>query len=438
MSDAEGRNELEVELYNLSIGSLQGRGNDPVLAWSEELEATGWELFSPVLSNSLPLGKVTDPNAGSNFFGGLLPEGRWLGKLANEIGTGDRDIVGLFSKVGGDLAGALRVGVSDHEASDPEELTSDDVRTMLEGAGGFMIGGGGSALAGYQRKIALSRIDGRWYAGRGSTPSTHILKPVLQGDEPQAYGEDYTLALARHMGLSSFETRVEDVGGITTLVIERYDRVRVGSTIKRLHQEDAAQALSLPWYDDSKFEEQNSRSNLKAVAGLLDEGRTIFSKGESDVDRLLRYTTFNVAVGNTDAHAKNFSIIRPKGSRAYLAPLYDAAPIALRYEGRRTLAMKVAGHSYQPTMTTDHLIEEAGNWGISDSNARRIVLDTLEKLIDGTRTVAAHPSIAALTPGYIRGQAQNLAEGKPAEIAGATPPALRKFIGTPSPRASDV
>ena len=43
-----------------------------------------------------------------------------------------------------------------------------------------------------------------------------------------------------------------------------------------------------------------------------------------DVTSLLRRTTFNMALGNADAHAKNFSILQESDVPAgILAPLYD-------------------------------------------------------------------------------------------------------------------
>ncbi len=67
------------------------------------------------------------------------------------------------------------------------------------------------------------------------------------------------------------------MGDRAVLVVERYDRVRTASgTIERLHQEDAAQALGLPWGGNDKFEQANGGANLRAIAGLLDAGRTVF------------------------------------------------------------------------------------------------------------------------------------------------------------------
>lgn len=212
-----------------------------------------------------------------------------------------------------------------------------------------------------------------------------------------------------------------------------YDRHEDGAgAVQRIHQEDLAQALSLPWRGDDKFEHNNPGSTLAAIAAQLDEGRTIFARGESDKLRLLRYVAFNVAIGNTDAHAKNFSILRGDGQPGRLAPLYDVAPVAFFYDGRKQLAQKVNGKVNQPLVTVEDLIAEARTWGIDERQAADAITDTLERLLEATRTTAAHDAIRKTIPGYIRGQAQNLLDGKKAQLSGL-PPELRGPIGTPAP-----
>ena len=48
--------------------------------------------------------------------------------------------------------------------------------------------------------------------------------------------------------------------------------------------------------------------------------------------------TFNVAIGNTDVHAKNFSLLQSALSKTTFAPLYDIAPQALGYDSQQALA----------------------------------------------------------------------------------------------------
>lgn len=410
---------LPVTLYGTTIGTLGREGDGKaLLRWSAEAEHR-WGLNASTLSHNLRVGKL-DATATESFFGALLPEGQWLANLAREVKVTSSDLVGLLTHVGADLAGALSVGDA-KVIAEPRVVDSSELNLMLERASGFLVGGGGSALPGFQRKLTLSRLDGRWMAGNGALASTHILKPVSIDQRAAVEGEHYTLSIARALGLAEFETWVEEIADRAVLVVQRYDRVIHGDRIERIHQEDLAQALGLPWGGNDKFEFGNATANLRAIAEVLDVGRTVFDSGPKDVERLLRYVVLNIAAGNTDAHAKNFSILRTGDGKARLAPYYDAAPLALAYGANTALAMTIAGESQLPEVTVDHLVDESTGWGIDRSVARAVVETELAAIVEATHSVRAHSAIEAHVPGYIRGQAQNLLAGKPARIPSAVP-----------------
>lgn len=408
---------LPVRLHGQLIGTLtDGPDGRPLMTWAQPFP---WRLNSAVLSRHLRVG-VTDSAATQSFFGGLLPEGEHLNRLARELKVGSDDLVGIFAAVGADLVGALRIGEG-RERLEPQTLTPGDVRELLRQAPGFLVGGGGSAVPGFQRKLTLTRVDGQWMRGNGHIASTHILKPVPEGLRAAVDAESYSLSLTRELGLSPFEAWVEQFDDLTVLVVERYDRSRTESgTITRIHQEDFAQALGLPAHGNDKFEWHEPRANLAAVAAELDDAATIFRPGV-DREQLLRYVTATIAIGNTDAHAKNYSLLHDERGGTRLAPLYDIAPLALRYDAGEQLAMKVNGQGRQPDVTVDDLAAEAVSWGIDESRAREIVDATLHGLIEGTRSVPADASIEAHVPGYIRRQAQNLLDGVPARIRSHVP-----------------
>lgn len=423
--------ELPVTLYGTHVGELFSSRGRAGFRWSGDAEAQ-WGLNSEVLSQSLRVGFANSEQTES-FFGALLPEGVHLDRLAKAAKVSSDDLVGLLDHVGADLAGALRVGDS-RQATEPVALTESEVSLLLDNASGFLVGGGGSALPGFQRKLTLTRQDGGWWRGNGTIPSTHILKPVSTEDRPAVESENFTLGIGRSMGLVGFETWTEQIGDRVVLVVERYDRRRSGGQVERLHQEDSGQALGLPWGGNEKFEINDSRASLRAVAGLLDRGRTVFNPGRPDTERLLKYTVLNVAGGNTDAHAKNFSLLHYEEGSTRLAPYYDAAPLALAYGATQALAMRINGKWQLPDITRDDLAQEAVGWGLEYDNAITVIDEALEQIIEATRTLEAHESIAAHIPGYIRGQSQNLAAGKPARIASVIPLMAQKHLGTPQPR----
>lgn len=423
------KRDLPVRLYGTQIGELTSTDSGALLRWSHEAEER-WGLNSLVLSRQLRVGFATAEQTES-FFGALLPEGNHLERLAASAQTTSSDLLGLLRHVGADLAGALRVG-DPRSPTEPEILTLEAVSAMLADASGYLVGGGGSALPGFQRKLTLTREGGRWVRGNGTLPSTHILKPVEADYRSSVESENYVLEIARRLGLASFESWVEQIGPLHVLVIERYDRRRPTSgEIERLHQEDAGQALGLPWGGDDKFEVNNPASTLAAVAGLLDASRSVLDPGRfADRLTLLKYTVLNVAAGNTDAHAKNFSLLHDDAGRTRLAPFYDASPLALKPLASTALAMKINGVSQLPDITAAHLVAEGEAWGIPTDRAAETVAGTLAEIIEATRTVPAHSSIEKHVPGYIRGQAENLAEGKRARIESPVPLMALPRLGT--------
>ncbi|WP_253905278.1 HipA domain-containing protein [Arthrobacter sp. H14] len=244
---------------------------------------------------------------------------------------------------------------------------------------------------------------------------------MAPGSEQTLHTEAYTLTLSRKLDLSEFDTRIELFSGRPVLVIERYDRtILPDGTVRRIHQEDAAQALGLPWNTDAKFEAVDGRAKLRNVARLLPTRQTVFDSGRDDRERLLAYTTFNVAVGNTDAHAKNFSTLHHADGQVALAPLYDISAHALMPDGNQNMSMRVNGNAYQPEITRDDLIVEAGTWGLPTERSKKVINETLERLryaVEDTEPGAAGERVGL----YIAAQAQNVLDGKRAAVSSTGP-----------------
>lgn len=409
--------ELEAHLYGAHIGTLR-RASDGVqfTASAEAIEAFG--LNSKILSAGLPLNPAAQD--ATAFVGGLLPEGPALANLRRQIPAADRDVFGLISRVGRDVAGAVTFG--DATGAEPRYIpvTDTEIAHLLDAAATLPLGrlAGGSSLTGFQRKITLARRDGRWHDRDGGAPSTHILKPVTPDHEPAVQAEGYTLALGRHMGLLSNDSYVTKFDGRPTLVIERYDRtVGADGTVSRIHQEDSAQALGLTWSEEAaKFQQEDGVASHRLIASLLPGPKSVFDTATPQLDQLLRYITFNIAVGNTDAHAKNFSLLHQPDGTITLAPLYDVAPQALGYDGHQTLALWVDDVRAYADVTTADIVAEATSWGLETEHARQVVIDTLYRLEAAVQQTDAHHTIAATVPGYILGQTYNLLSGNPGRL----------------------
>jgi serine/threonine-protein kinase HipA len=169
------------------------------------------------------------------------------------------------------------------------------------------------SLAGAQDKLPLALIDGRLAIPTGGTASTHILKP----DNPRLPGsvqnEALCMVLARRCGLLVAPVTTDLAISRSYLLVERYDRADADGHPVRLHQEDFCQALGRP----PRAKYQHNQTGMAEMFSLVRLHMTA-----RDITRLLDAVIFNVAIGNVDSHAKNYSILlHPR--RAELAPLYD-------------------------------------------------------------------------------------------------------------------
>ena len=365
------------------------------LNWrSEGIER--WGLGSPVLSVGLPIGTQTGPRdmRGLDFFENMLPEGPVLARMAAMAGVRPVDTYGILQAFGRDCAGAIMVlpdgdrpGGDDSSGYSP--MTQGDLRRVINALDIAPLGaaperGFRPSLAGFQRKALLgSGADGTWQLPYGDAPSTWILKP--DGSHPMAANEATCLRLAAACGLPVPETELLDVTGLPVLAVRRYDRrpSPAGHIPIRVHQEDGCQATATP--PGLKYEEQGG----PALRDLADVLRNFGDP--SDVTNLLRRTTFNMAVGNADAHAKNFSVLHDPDSPAIkLAPLYDVlSTIALELtdttgqpmRADTHLGQRVGGEADIRNVTTANLVDEAVTWGIRRRAASAVVTETLDRVL---------------------------------------------------------
>lgn len=406
---------LPVRLSGQLIGELHPDGG---FHWDGDWPRLA-PLNSPALSLSLPFGEK-DLDAGP-FFGGLLPEGNGLERLARETRVASNDLFGLLAEVGADAGGAVTVG-EPRPALDPLLIEETEYDAILERAAGYIrgssVGGGGSSATGVQPKIALTWDPSaeRWLIGRGSTPSTHLLKPVPNEHSARVRAEAYLNGIARELGLSAHDARVETAGIRTVLVVERYDRIREEDGIRRIHQEDAAQALGLPWGGNDKYESVDARANLRNIARLLPH--PAFTTGRTDRERLLALTVLTIASGNTDAHAKNFSVMLPalsgatdpKTSRIRLADAYDLVPQSLFDVESTPLAMRVNSRSLAGEITAEDLTAEGVSWGISPARATETVDSALRGILTAVGAQSSIP-VSPRVPEFLNEQTENLLRG---------------------------
>ena len=274
------------------------------------------------------------------FFANLLPEGAALEEILSAIHMRDASPFEIIGQLGEELPGVLSVRAEGNVPSGQQQyspltkealsqrikdrdqrkplLTSNDQSSM--------------SLPGAQDKLGL-RYDARrdrLYDSVGSTPTTHIVKPDtrLVKFQPSAINEYLCMRLAAAIKLPVPPVHLIQVPE-TVYIVQRYDRIVSGDIVKCLHQVDGCQLLGLG--QDWKYERQGLVSLKRIVEAL--RGLQLPAK---DLLSFQRWVMFNYLIGNSDAHAKNISVLIDETGYA-LAPFYDLLCVQVYGDDRLAL-----------------------------------------------------------------------------------------------------
>jgi len=326
-------NELDVYLDGVLAGVLTetstGRAEfayDPVYRASDDPTPS---------SRSIPLRATrVKPAHVQNFLAGLLPDNeRTLARWAREYGTTAANPFRLLRHVGADTAGAVQILPPGTDATDAgprrrrvEWLSQGQLRDTIANLrsrndADWAPEGrkhGRWSLAGAQNKVALFRDGDRWGIPLDSTPTNCIVRTLIDGFGSHDLNEYASLKVASRIGLAAARVELLHIGNERAIVVERYDRYPDEYGVwHRLHQEDLCQALGVHPHQKYQLDGGPSPARIRQVLQDCDPEST---------GRFFDYIVYNVTIGATDAHAKNYSIIRD-GSDNRLAPLYDVASV---------------------------------------------------------------------------------------------------------------
>ena len=382
MARRPARAPLNVFLNARPVGRLQRLGSGAV-DFRYDPGWLDWEHALPI-SNSLPLREdryLGDPAIA--VFDNLLPDPEPMRRrIAERIGAEGHDAYSLLARLGGDCVGALQIlpegqdpgsaGTVDGKAVDDgriaEKLRNLAVAPLgLDDDAEFRI-----SIAGAQEKTALLYWNDEWHIPRGTTATTHIVKPRI-GMLPNGAdlsrsveNEHLCLRLTAALGLPSAATEIADFDGERVLVVERFDRFWTeDGRLLRLPQEDCCQALSVP---------PSLKYDADGGPGMTDILDLLRGSDEPGADRRMFVKAQIVfwLLGATDGHAKNFSIFLKSGGRFRMTPLYDvmsAQPAVdagqLRENGfRMALAVGDNRHYAIGTILPRHFAQTAAREGV--------------------------------------------------------------------------
>jgi serine/threonine-protein kinase HipA len=350
------------------------------------------------------------------WFEGLLPEGEIRTRVAGRFGVQPEDWFALLAEIGWECAGAVAVHPEDVAVPDAgyRPLTDAEVGERLDALPGRPYDATDAlrmSLGGAQDKLVLALHDGGWALPLGGAPSTHILKPEPVSWPGLVAAEAWALALARSVTAAAEAWPEGAIGSRPVLIVTRYDRrTRPGDEIERIHQEDLCQALGLPPGD--KYHEPPFRPHKPSLTRLADIVLARGVRPTLELERLLRQLVVTLALGNADAHAKNWSLLHDGSGFVTLAPMYDIVPTGAFVPGQRFAGMPVAGRFRIAEIGVEQILAESREWGLPERQARRILAETLEGLRDGLEAVPSTGVSAPVRDVVVAGVHRLLADAK--------------------------
>lgn len=382
---------LDVYFHSDLVGRLK-RQEQARLAFAYD---PSWVKQGSVpLSFSLPLRSEPFDDAECRpFFAGLLPEGEFLKSIARAFQVSADNPFSVLAEIGGECAGAVSLALPGQdppfaEPTSPTWLEEEEMGRLLAELPSrpLLIGLDGEdegvrlSLAGARDKLPVLAQDSKLGITRGHPPSTHIVKTPIPDIDGMVANEAYCMALAAEVGLTVAEAKPIRVGAQEALLVTRYDRIATEDGVRRVHQEDFCQALGcLP---AQKYQAEGG-PGMQACGALLRDRSTVPAV---DVLAFLDALIFSLAIGNADAHAKNYSMLMDGDGSPRMAPLYDL--LSTRVYGRRfgrKMAMKYGGEYRFDRIRRRHMERLAEELGISSSTVLAHVNDLCHDLQGASR-----------------------------------------------------
>ena len=188
----------------------------------------------------------------------------------------------------------------------------------------------GSSIGGARPKALVEDSDKKYVAKFSlSTDLYNIVR-----------AEYVAMRLAREVGLDVAPVQITSIAGKDVLLIERFDRVKVGPGWQR---KNMLSALTL-----SGLDEMMARyASYEVLAEII---RHTFANPRATLKELFSRLVFNILCGNTDDHARNHAALWD-GKTMSLTPAYDICPQG-RSGNEASQAMLIVGDKRSSQLET--------------------------------------------------------------------------------------
>lgn len=227
----------------------------------------------------------------------------------------------------------------------------------------------GTSLGGARPKAQIEDAEKKYIAKfSSSTDVTNVVK-----------AEFVAMRMAAEVGITTAPVRLVRALGKDVLLVERFDREKVGSGWRRRAMVSALTILGLP-------EQLASYASYEALAEHI---RLNFADPAYNLEELFRRLVFNVLCGNIDDHARNHAACWD-GERWTLTPAYDVCPQP-RAGNIASHGMLIVGNENMSRLEV--CLRAAPNFLLTPGKAKRIVAHQVKVIQDRWGAVCAEAGL---------------------------------------------
>ncbi|VEU79997.1 type II toxin-antitoxin system HipA family toxin [Haploplasma axanthum] len=370
---------LEVYLNLKHVGTLtETNGKSLSFTYSDDV--------STPISLSMPIeNKTYNKNIVTPFFENLLPEGDIIKTIASVYLVSEKNPFSLLNIIGEDCAGAIHLSNKNIESKEfpyPKELSTDDFHSLLhkyDNGVPYYQKGMRLSLAGAQNKTTLILRDDIYYIPNFKFPSTHIIKFINPIAPNILLNEFFCTELAKSLGINVSSMEIKKSTNYLYLLIERFDRIKNNADIKRIHQEDFCQILSVK--PTNKYQEEGGPSFIKIVDALKS-----YSSSPLDLILLAKISVYNYLIGNCDYHGKNLSLLHINNSYK-LSPFYDLVSTRIYEELSHNMAMSINKKYDFDKINKQDIEKELTSWGLNGPKLLKKIVKDFKYIINNAKEI---------------------------------------------------
>lgn len=194
----------------------------------------------------------------------------------------------------------------------------------------------------------------------------YILKPQTQQFAELPQNEYLCMQMGRKFGLNTAESILLKLSdGTLAYLVKRFDRFKKGTHMEKLSCEDMHQILGGP----NKYV-----GSSEQIAKIINQYCTF---APLELQRFFEILIFNFAIGNGDAHRKNFSLLTNEKGIVALSPVYDlvSSRMVLPEEGDE-IALTINGK--QNRLNKNDFKSFAENIGVDANYAKNRITELLK------------------------------------------------------------